>query len=123
MNDASRRKATARLGWVFKLLILFLVFVLTPGATEIVENAAHLVANGHGAHAVDDAEHSPVGDEHGCSSTFHTCSCHSSTSFVLRDTEFSVPPPEPLDDRHTNNGCDERLVAGFQRGVFRPPAA
>ncbi len=123
MNDMSRRKPAARLGWVFKVFTLFLVFVLTPGATEIVENAAHLLANGHGAHAFDDAEHSPAGDEHGCSSTFHTCSCHNSTSFVVRDTEFSVPPPDPLEEPYASSGRDKRLVAGFQRGIFRPPVA
>lgn len=43
MNDMSRRKPAARLGWVFKVFTLFLVFVLTPGTTEIVENARELL--------------------------------------------------------------------------------
>lgn len=71
-----RRPAASLL---IRLLVLVLVWTLTPGLTEAAENAWHLVAEGHVAHAPDAGpEHAPSGDEHGCSGTFHLCSCHPS---------------------------------------------
>jgi hypothetical protein len=109
-------------GRLFKVLTLFLVFILTPGATELLENAAHLAVEGHGAHALDDAEHAPEGDEHGCSSTFHVCACHSSTCFVMREFKLAVTPPSALPEPITSRGADQQLLAGYELGVFRPPA-
>jgi len=67
-----------------RLLVAGLVLGLTPGLLEAAENVWHLAATGHSAHAPDrGADHSPAGDEHGCSGAFHLCSCHHSLASDL----------------------------------------
>lgn len=67
--------------WTRRAMCLLLVVLLIPGAFEVVENLWHLGFNGHVAHAVDaGANHAPEGREHGCSGTFHFCSCCQSLS-------------------------------------------
>ena len=51
---------------LFRALAFVLAFMLTPGSSEVLESATHLIANGHLAHALDDEEHEPHGEEHGC---------------------------------------------------------
>ena len=105
-----------------KLLVLLLGWQMVPGMTEIVENIVHLAQNGHLAHAIDDAQHAPEGDEHGCSGTFHLCQCHSSASFLsfsirvdMRELlYYSNALPRLTDDL----GAD-----GYLSAVFRPPIA
>jgi len=61
-----------------RILALLLAFAMFPSAMEAVEVAVHLVQHGDFAHG-DQDEHAstPLGtDEHGCSGTFHLCSCH-----------------------------------------------
>jgi len=59
------------------LLVVCLIWALTPGLAPAVENLWHLVATGHTAHALDQgSDHAPLGDEHGCTGTFHLCTCH-----------------------------------------------
>ena len=73
-------------------IAIVMVYLMTPGAGELTENAVHLISNGHTAHAFDDAEHEPTGAEHGCSSTFHVCQCCSSLRNLLfcPTTAFTV---------------------------------
>lgn len=104
-----------------RLVTLLLVFVLTPGAAEIVENVAHLAADGHLAHAVDDDDHAPEGDEHGCSATMHLCACHSAPCFLLADGGADLPFP-PAARLAVNDGDLARLTPGHALGVYRPPA-
>jgi len=105
-----------------RVLVLVLAWQLVPGMGEVVENALHLLSEGHTAHALADADHAPEGDEHGCSGPFHLCSCHSSAVFVS-----AVPEPHvacaavaQLSRRVRSGGvpCD-----GFVSGVYRPPIA
>lgn len=110
------------MGRLVKMIALMLVFVLTPGAAEIVENAAHLAKDGHTAHAIDDAEHTPAGDEHGCSGTIHVCACHSSTCFMVSDRFPSVAPASLIDASLTS-ADGGHAAAGYRLGVHRPPAA
>ena len=50
----------------------------------------------HGAHAQDaGADHAPDGDEHGCSGTFHLCSCHHSPPTVLALAPATHPDDLP----------------------------
>ena len=107
---------------VVSLIALLLVFVLTPGMAELAENAAHVVIEGHGAHALDDVEHAPMGDEHGCSGTFHACSCHASPTFIVNESSLAVSVPLPPATSHLADTHD-RLALGFRLGVFRPPSA
>jgi hypothetical protein len=60
-----------------------LLAAVLPGLGEVVENAMHLVLEGHLAHAapVGD-EHGPPSPEHGCSGTLHLCQCCISPSFA-----------------------------------------
>ena len=47
-------------------LTLILLWALVPGAGEFTENFAHVVAQGHTAHAEPDGDtHAPNGPEHG----------------------------------------------------------
>jgi hypothetical protein len=58
------------------VLVLALAWLLCPGLAEVAENAWHLATTGHHAHALEaGADHAPDGDEHGCSGTFHVCTC------------------------------------------------
>jgi len=108
---------------ISRLLALFIAFVLMPGALELVENAGHLVSDGHTTHSVDDAEHAPKGDEHGCSGAFHACKCHSSASFLVSDAGFTAAPvPMPLDSR-LMAGAAGHPSDGHPLGVYRPPSA
>lgn len=106
-----------------RLLTLLIAFVLMPGSAEVVESTAHLVSDGHTAHAVDDTDHAPKGDEHGCSGSFHVCPCHSTTSFVVGDAMFAAAPvPVVLDPRLTVWTAG-RPADGYGLGVYRPPSA
>ncbi|HFE45894.1 MAG TPA: hypothetical protein ENJ18_10465 [Nannocystis exedens] len=107
---------------LFKLLALLLVFALTPGGAEIVENAVHLATDGHTAHSVDDAAHAPKGDEHGCSGAMHVCTCHSSASFLVAEVGVSIPPPS-IDELSLVRADEGRAMPGYVTGVYRPPAA
>ena len=107
---------------VVSFIALVLVFVLTPGMAEFAENAAHIVAEGHGAHAFDDAEHEPMGDEHGCSGTFHVCSCHASPTFIVGQGSLGVCVPLPSTASHQTDARSQ-LTIGHDLGVFRPPNA
>ena len=94
-----------------RLLVLGLVWSLTPGLTEAAENLWHLAAAGHGAHAVAEGDdHAPRGDEHGCSGSYHLCACHHSVTPTLAQavslqaprsaggtvTSPDAPPPDPV---------------------------
>ena len=99
---------------------LTLIYVMLPGTSELTENLFHLVANGHLAHAIDDADHEPKGDEHGCSGPFHVCQCHSSTGFVLADASLVLDVPETS---QTFWGELSSTADGHLSNLFRPPIA
>lgn len=75
--------------WHSKICAFVLALALTPGAVEILENAAHLATEGHLAHVAPDGDrHRPTGPEHGCTPVFHFCGCHASLAFL-----GTQPPP------------------------------
>lgn len=120
----SRRRApVAALDSLFevllRLLALALALQLTP-ALEVVENGVHVLTEGHGAHALDDAEHAPAGDCHGCSATFHVCSCHGPVGVVLRVCQLALVISAPPSVVGVAQG-DVRALPAHARGVFRPP--
>lgn len=105
-----------------RLLAFVVAFALFPGAAEIVENATHLAASGHTAHAVDDTDHAPRGDEHGCSGTTHVCACHSSVSFLVSSGGFALPAPVLFTSSPHGDVSGEPAI-GHSLGVYRPPSA
>lgn len=63
----------------FDLLAFCLALALMPGVLEVVENASHLLTQGHLAHAAEHGDHHDSGGpEHGCTPSLHLCSCHAS---------------------------------------------
>lgn len=60
------------------MIAIIMVYMMTPGAFELTEDAAHLVGYGDTAHADDDHP----SDEHGCSGPYHFCTRHHSVTFV-----------------------------------------
>ena len=102
-----------------RLLALVLALQLTP-ALEVMENGVHVLAEGHAAHALDDAEHAPSGDCHGCSPTFHVCSCHAPVGVVLRADRLELVIQAP--PRMGGVAQEEAsALPAHARGVFRPP--
>lgn len=99
-----------------------LVYVMTPAAGEVVENAVHLVLTGHTAHALHDGAHQPDSPEHGCSGPFHICHCHSSVSFTAPCVAVDVGAPFPRDVEVVWFDHDVPSEA-HRDGVFRPPIA
>jgi hypothetical protein len=105
-----------------RLLVVVLILGLTPGLLEAAENVWHLVATGHSAHAPDQgADHSPEGDEHGCSGAFHLCSCHHSLASDLVPAPGGLRPGEPRCEvlPAGAEACPEPTLPGLER----PPRA
>ncbi len=120
-------------------LIALVVLGLCPGGYGFVQDAVHLVTDGHvvDAHRHNDAvaAHDDVsadanghddrapGDEHGCSGTFHTCGCHAgAVYFVEADgpPELRLPLLLMRDSRFSTINNDASAdVDGFDR----PPRA
>lgn len=101
-----------------RLLALVLVLALTPGLVEAVENVWHLAQNGHSAHATgESSDHQPTDEEHGCSGTFHMCSCHHASS-----TMPGTPSPQALSQVETHPAPTPSLPsAPMLSGLLRPP--
>lgn len=92
---------------------------MIPGLAEAGENLWHFARAGHLAHAQDAGEdHAPEGDEHGCSGTFHLCSCHNSPPMAL-GLLTEMRQPAPADQRHPRNEASTR-GPDLPR-LFRPP--
>ncbi len=85
------------------LLVLVLVNGLVPGLAEIGEAVVHYARTGHVAHtAADHGDLGDQGEEHGCGTTQHHCTCCASQA---------VAPSEPV------------AVAALARPAADPPAA
>lgn len=99
-----------------------MVYVMTPGSGELAENLVHLLANGHTAHAFDDAEHQPQGNEHCCSGPFHVCQCHTSTGFIVGVKHNRLGTALVRGER-LSWACEEVEAEGHSVSLFRPPIA
>ena len=122
------------------LLIAFVVLGLCPGGYGFVEDAVHLVQEGHlvdahahrGGHVDDDVRgphddldgsHEAPGDEHGCSGAFHTCGCHAGAVFVV---DLTGPPPlrlPLLSMRASRFAVVDNDASADTVGFDRPPRA
>ncbi len=101
-------------GFIASLLILG----MTP-TVELLENVVHLAFEGHTAHALPDLEHEKEGAEHGCSGTFHICSCHTSPVF-LEAAEAVLDTPVKAATTRVHFEADVPSE-GHDRRLFRPP--
>jgi hypothetical protein len=93
---------------------------MTPGALELTENAIHLVTHGDRAHAGADHGEDSDTDEHGCSGTYHACTCHSSPQFADNAVAIRAVAPAAVTRVHARR-ADAMLDSGFVRGIDRPP--
>jgi hypothetical protein len=107
--------------WRSEICALLLALAMMPGALEIIESAAHLVTEGHWAHAAStDDRHEPSGPEHGCTPIFHFCGCHASLAFLGPQS----PPVIRLHaSRYREALAPDPLLAGFWPAIERPPRA
>lgn len=62
------------------IVALALLFVVTPGMTEVVESVAHAVGHGDLPHHEESGGDSLGCDEHTCTPLFHACGCHAAMS-------------------------------------------
>jgi hypothetical protein len=100
------------------LFIAWLAITWVPGASEMVEDAAHfaLVTATVHAHGHD------ASPEHGCAPTGHHCSCCASLVAVRPPTPSTVLPPASA--RQVSALLpDGRARAGVPTRVIRPPTA
>lgn len=103
-----------------RVLVVALIWMLTPGLTESAENLLHLLGSGHVAHALSQGpDHEPMGDEHGCSGTFHVCSCHQTLPTALAVARATQKLTLQTMDSTTAGGS---LFEGPDLpGLYRPP--
>ncbi len=101
---------------------VLMMYLMTPGSGELTENIVHLVMNGHTAHALDDADHQPEDDEHGCSGPYHVCQCHTSTGFLAGVGDVRLGAAFAAGAR-LSWGAEDAKADGCLAGVFRPPIA
>ena len=100
-----------------------MLVLMFPSSLELVQDATHLLADGHTRHDISAGHHDdePT-DEHGCSGPYHICICHSSSAFVigLPDNLIVVHDIRPF-------RIVERLATPAPSGhldrLFRPPTA
>ncbi len=122
MSGATASGSLSAVSMSWRALAVVLVFSLTPGAAEAVENTAHLVTEGHLAHDGEHAdEHAPEGDEHGCNSVFHLCACHVSASFVLHLQPGFDPEPTSATVGSGAHLYEDMDADGVRLGLLRPP--
>jgi|GEM_PF-2393248 hypothetical protein len=98
---------------------LFLAWLLMPGTGELLENAVHLVREGHLAHAPIDAEHESAGTEHDCSGPYHFCVCHTSNIFLVNALRLDAAPS--VDKAKYFSNVEAEVQIGYSGQPFRPP--
>lgn len=99
-----------------------MLFFITPGAVELVEDVVHFVAHGDTFHDTDhDAEHC-------CSGAFHFCSCHPRTVAAPSSaTAPSVVVPRAWHEWRRSAwpaaALDDGPADEYSQELSRPPAA
>ncbi len=104
---------------LFRALVFCCVGMTTPGAFEAIEDLLHVAYDGHTAH---DAGHDAHEREHGCTGTFHVCSCCASPMFVASAIGLAIHDPIAVTIEQTPRVPDGARPA-HTRPVYRPPAA
>ena len=117
-----------------RALAFLVALALMPGFAEATEDLAHYLSEGHTLHAptvenaahVDHDEHEQGhgDDEHGCSTLFHVCACHSpSPSLVTAWLTFERSRELQDDLLRVLAGDSRRPIDGILSESFRPPIA
>jgi len=104
------------------LLILTLINGLAPSLGELAEAAVHFAVEGHLAHS--QAAHCELGergDEHGCGTTDHHCTCCASQA-VIAPPAGTVLPAVPSGSRPV---VERARLASLHAPAppYRPPIA
>ena len=104
------------------LLILTLINGLAPSLGELAEAAVHFAVEGHLAHS--QAAHCELGergDEHGCGTTDHHCTCCASQA-VIAPPAGTVLPAVPSGSRPL---VERARLASLHAPAppYRPPIA
>jgi hypothetical protein len=111
------------------LLVVLLIFSVTPMASETIELVVHAVnhgdlAHGHAGDTGDTGEdENDSHDEHGCSSLFHMCACHSSAPSTVAHARAWRPAAPALLDRFRPVGPASSAGRGAEAPPHRPPIA
>ena len=100
-------------------LTVLLLWALVPAVGEFLENAVHLVREGHTAHAAPDGDHhDPTGPEHRCTGAVHLCSCCVSLSCLPNH----VAANNSVQDGGELLAIVSAHVSGLSgRAVYHPP--
>ena len=117
-----------------RFLALVLAVALFPGVAEAAEDMAHYVVEGHTLHAPvvaeathgghDEHEKDHGDDEHGCSTLFHVCACHSpAPSMITTSLNFERAREVHGDLRLVVATEARRAADGVASESFRPPIA
>ena len=107
---------------IAQIIALLVAYMMAPGMSELSENAVHLVMHGDTAHSGEaDHEASTSTDEHGCSGSFHVCTCCHATIVLSR--KVISQPGNVTAEPQSATSPDDMLDGGFQHDVFRPPIA
>jgi hypothetical protein len=105
-----------------RILVVALVYLVTPSLTEAAENVWHLLSTGHDAHAVAaGSDHAPEGDEHGCSGTYHLCSCCHTAP--VDSSPAPIPRASEPPDRRARSAVSTSLPSPFLGNPDHPPRA
>ena len=99
-----------------------MTYLMTPGAFELTEQAAHLVGHGDTAHADDGHAGDDPADEHGCSGPYHFCTCHQSVTFVTGAAHIAAISFAPA-GVVAESGSASAVDSGYAHQVYRPPQA
>lgn len=104
----------------FPIIAALLAYLMVPGAVEIVENVAHWVTHGDAAHASEQHAKDSPDDEHGCSGTYHACSCHHAPIFAK--VVGTLAPAAPSQRARVDHGFDTQANdSGYVTRLLRPP--
>ncbi len=102
------------------LLVLFLVNGLVPDLAELGEAVVHYARTGHVAHtAADRGDLGEQGDEHGCGTTQHHCTCCASQAVVASQPVAVASLDRPAADPSAAH--DTAVPSREPSRPFRPP--
>lgn len=103
------------------LLVLMLVHGLAPDLAEVAEAVVHVTLDGYVPHTAGDPHEGDRGDEHGCGTTRHLCTCCPSQAVgALREASPVTRRELPFEPHATLR----TLESGGEPGrLFRPPIA